>query len=125
MTTVRRTLWYGAGVLLGLLLVYYGKVDPDSGFMPQCVVKRLTGLSCPGCGSQRFVHAMLKGEFAEAVSYNYFLPIGILLIGVCTWLEQTRHKNPARYGRWMRPASIYIVVALMVLWMVVRNVSGI
>ncbi|RKV71031.1 MAG: DUF2752 domain-containing protein [Alloprevotella sp.] len=33
-----------------------------------------TGYSCPGCGAQRAIHSLLHGHFAEAISYNYFLP---------------------------------------------------
>ena len=41
--------------------------------MPKCSFKLLTGLSCPGCGLQRAVHALLNGEPMKAIQYNYFL----------------------------------------------------
>ena len=42
-------------------------------FMPKCPFKLITGLSCPGCGIQRAVHAMLHGEFVKGIKYNYYL----------------------------------------------------
>lgn len=39
----------GAGIAVA---VVYFLFDPlESPYMPQCLFKRLTGLSCPGCGS--------------------------------------------------------------------------
>ena len=48
---------------------------------PPCLFRRLTGLSCPGCGMQRFVHALTNGRPLEAVGYNAFLPfVGLYVL---------------------------------------------
>ena len=57
------------GVVVGLYFL-----DPVKYvLMPKCPFKMLTGLSCPGCGIQRAIHALLHGDVAGAVKYNFFL----------------------------------------------------
>lgn len=34
-------------------------------FWPKCPVKLITGLSCPACGIQRFIHALTNGNVRE------------------------------------------------------------
>lgn len=111
--------------LLPVFILYYLIEDPAGGLMPRCVVKSITGWSCPGCGSQRFLHALLNGHPLEAVSYNYFIPGGFLLIGVVIWLEATRKSHPQRYRRFMQPLYLYLVLALIIAWMLVRNLLNI
>jgi hypothetical protein len=40
------------------------------GFYPRCVLLRLTGLYCPGCGALRATHALLHGHLLQALDYN-------------------------------------------------------
>ena len=107
------------------LLLVYAHYDPaKSHWMPQCPVKLLTGLQCPGCGAQRFLHALLQGHFKEAIAYNYFflptLPLLLLLIA-CQFM-------PERKARKMLVAvlehKIVIIayVSAYFIWFVVRNI---
>ena len=52
---------------------YYVYNPTEVTLVPRCLFKQLTGWSCPGCGMQRFLHAMLHGRVFEAISYNYLL----------------------------------------------------
>lgn len=119
---MKRRLWVWlvlAGVMA--LVAVYAVVDPTAPFMPRCVFRTLTGWECPGCGSQRFLHALLDGHPLQAVRYNYFLPLGFAMIGVVCWLEATRTRHPDRYRRWMRPRNLYLVLAIICLWWLLRN----
>lgn len=63
----------------------YGMIDPASShFFPRCIFKMVTGYDCPGCGSQRALHALLHGDITSAWRYNAFLvaliPLIILLL---------------------------------------------
>ncbi len=42
-----------------------------------CLFKRVTGIPCPSCGSTRSVLSFLKGDVVDAILWN---PFGILLI---------------------------------------------
>lgn len=44
-----------------------------------CMIKRVTGIPCPSCGSTRSVIYMLQGNFAKALYMN---PIGVLMAGL-------------------------------------------
>lgn len=63
---------------LGILLVSL------EDYMIPCLNKKLFGIDCPGCGLQRSVLLLLKGEFVAAF-YMYpaiyaLLPLGAVLV---------------------------------------------
>jgi hypothetical protein len=108
-------------VILGLL---YWINPTESAFAPKCIFHSLTGLSCPGCGMQRFLHAFLHGRFAEAISYNYLLAIlvpYIILYGFGK-LVLTGHTQE----RWLSILEGRAVTLTMVIlapaWFIVRNI---
>lgn len=44
-----------------------------------CIVKRLTGVPCPSCGTTRSVMAIAKGDLGEGIYWN---PFGFLITGI-------------------------------------------
>jgi len=46
-----------------------------------CIIKRVTNVPCPSCGSTRSALSILHGDFENAIYWN---PIGILLMGIMT-----------------------------------------
>lgn len=42
-----------------------------------CIMKHVTGIPCPSCGSTRSVLAILQGDFSGALHWN---PLGFILI---------------------------------------------
>ncbi|MDE7397749.1 MAG: DUF2752 domain-containing protein, partial [Muribaculum sp.] len=42
-----------------VVTVIYAVFDPTLPWFPKCLFRQLTGLECPGCGSQRAIHALL------------------------------------------------------------------
>jgi hypothetical protein len=62
--------WHIAVLTLAGLAVVYACPPGEHSFYPPCLIKTLTGLSCPGCGSTRALHALLHLRFAEAFSLN-------------------------------------------------------
>lgn len=60
-----------------VIFVYLNYNPTDSKYFPHCIVKSLTGWSCPNCGIQRAAHSLLNGHLLEALSYNYFFVISI------------------------------------------------
>lgn len=83
---------------------------------PSCVIKRLTGYDCPGCGSQRAFDALLHGHFAEALSYNYALPIFVAL--ALLYIVSPPRIRPVLYHR----ATLAALVIALLGWWVLRNV---
>lgn len=65
-----------------VLLAYLYAFDPGKGGYPSCPFHFLTGLQCPGCGSQRSVHDMLHGRWQAAWEHNAFLLLAVPLAGL-------------------------------------------
>ena len=111
---------------VALLLVFgsiYYALDPSqSGFFPRCVFHELTGYKCPGCGTQRAVHALLHGDVAAALRYNAILLIAVPWIVLCLYAESQRTRNPRLYDRLNAPLLIWLFMALVLIWWLLRNI---
>jgi hypothetical protein len=44
-----------------------------------CLIKRVTSLPCPSCGSTRSVISLVKGEFSDALTIN---PLGYIVAAI-------------------------------------------
>ena len=124
MTSRRRRVWLAVAIVVAVAAgVYvYGTFDPVNAFFPRCVFKMATGLDCPGCGSQRAVHALLNGEFAAAVRYNalFLAEIPLLVAIVLAWVLRDRFP---RFNRFVSSQPfILAVLAVIVGWTVARNI---
>lgn len=108
---------------LGLVVLYY-TLEPSSGGLPSCLLLRLTGFRCPGCGTQRAVHALLHGDFVQGIAYNYSLlftvPILALYIGDALWGE----KTPRLRAFLHHPLVILSLVLILLAWWILRNCWG-
>ena len=94
---------------------------------PPCMLHRLTGLSCPGCGMQRFVHALANGHVGEAVGYNAFLPL-VVIYTILFVLERLVLTGSAQLR--LRQAvegrtATMLLAAGIVAWFVLRNLLGV
>ena len=112
-----------AAVAIALLL-FYALVDVDSGLMPRCPIKALTGFDCPGCGSQRMIHALLHGDFAGAWRRNPFLIVMIPVMLAALVAELWRSRFPRLNRVILSPASIALIIAATAIWTICRNIGG-
>lgn len=109
---------------LAVVLVLYRFSPTAYWFWPKCPVKLITGLSCPACGIQRFVHAMTNGNVREAVSYNYYLIYALpytLCIVVAYYLPQSRLKDRMK-EIFEGKIAVGLYVITFCVWFVVRNI---
>lgn len=112
------------GGALAAVAVFYALVDPEGSVpLPQCLVHRLTGFDCPGCGSQRMLHALLHGHLREAWDYNAFLLCMIPLMALMGWSELKRHSHPRLYRVLYSLPVIYSLCGGIVLWTIFRNID--
>jgi hypothetical protein len=63
--------------LLGYLWIGINLVKSSQNGLSTCIIKNITNVPCPSCGSTRSIIAFLNGEFSESLYWN---PIGLLLI---------------------------------------------
>lgn len=125
-------------ILAAVLLIAAGAAvytvfDPAlSEWFPKCPFHMLTGLDCPGCGSQRAIHSILTGHIAEAFRYNALLVIAIpyimLLIflkGAAYFCPTDRKRLPAILGRiedtLYHGRAVHAVIAIILIFWAGRN----
>lgn len=125
--TNRRNLSYALiGILAVILLVVYGSFDPASHFFPPCPFRRLTGLSCPGCGSQRAIHQLLHGDIRAAFRYNPMLLPGLAYVAAGMFLQVRADPASVRlrqryFGRHAAWSALFILLGYWIL----RNIIGV
>lgn len=109
-------------VMLVLGFIYYALDPSTSDAFPRCSFLSLTGYKCPGCGSQRAVHALLNGDVAGAFRYNALLMIAVPWMGLCLFAESRRTRNPLLYARLNPELLMSLFLALTLSWWLLRNI---
>jgi len=104
----------------GLGVVYYF-AEPSSVWMPKCPFRFLTGWECPACGSQRALHALLHGRFAEALGCNPFLVISIPYLSAVAYTTFRPGGRSGRLGYVQHPYVIRVYAAIFIFWWIFRN----
>lgn len=114
--------WYAVGAVAAIaLLCLYGMVDPASHFFPRCIFKSLTGLDCPGCGSQRAIHSLLTGNLSAAWHYNAMLVASIPAVGLMMVAGAMKNRVPRLYNALNSQAAILFWAVALMLWWILRN----
>ncbi len=114
----------GAVAIL-LLAVVYGMFDPSSHLFPRCPFHALTGFECPGCGSQRALHALLHADVAAAWHFNALLVASLPVLCLMVTAQLFPDRFPRLHGIFNSSAAIYSAAVILIVWWVVRNVAGV
>jgi hypothetical protein len=96
--------------------------DPSAASFPVCPFYAMTGLSCPGCGTLRCLHALLHADVRSAVGYN-LLTVLLAPVLLATWLAVGLAAVSGRSVRlWVPPRWLGLTLAgtLLVFW-ILRN----
>ena len=128
--TRRRLLIFSLPLLLialvALTIIYYRVSPTSSVFFPKCAFLLLTGLKCPGCGSQRAVHALLHADFASAFAHNALLVLSLpylaLLIGARLYVYL--HPASSLRSTLESPLAIRTYCVITIAFWIARNVFG-
>lgn len=109
------------------LTAFYLWVVNTTGMMPRCLFKLVTGWSCPGCGSQRAFHALLRGDFHAALEANLLLPFAMAYLVVlgAAYLFSANRKIKNLYTHSTSPIALIIIAIVITAWAIVRNILGI
>jgi hypothetical protein len=86
-----------------------------SGSVP-CAFAEVLHLPCPGCGSTRAVHALLRGDLASALRYNALGPVLaalVLAFGVVATVAVARDGSVARL---LTRALLVVAVLEIAVW---------
>ncbi|WP_203294825.1 DUF2752 domain-containing protein [Luteirhabdus pelagi] len=121
----KKAIWIFVGGLMAVaFLVLFSVFNPlEYSFFPSCPFHSLTGLHCPGCGSQRAIHLLLHGEFWQAFQMNALLlltlPILLYALGlrIYNYVKDTKHRVSIFY----KNSFVKAFAILVVLFWVARN----
>ena len=124
---IRKILKWGiAIVLVTMLAILYRTYNPNGNvYFPKCPFRELTGLKCPGCGSQRAVHYLLNFDIFNAIKENVILVLSIPYI--LTGLVFDYLKNPNEnilnwrkilFGR----KAIFVILTIIITFWILRNI---
>lgn len=129
-----------SAAVFALAILYFFVDARYSGFFPRCPFFALTGLYCPGCGSQRAVSSLLHGDIIKAIHYNVMLAASLPLVlysafkTTIYWI--TRDFGDKRSLIWLRPfrtdtisqkifyspVFVKVVLVIVVLFWILRNI---
>jgi len=114
----------GVLVFLGILALYVFWDPYGTNIFPKCPVYSVTGIYCPGCGSQRAAHQILNGNIIEGIRHNYLIALLGLVLSYQAFMfimnnvldkEITNllHKSKVTFG---------ILIAVLLFW-ILRNIN--
>lgn len=121
-TVARRRIAIAATLLTAVAgIIVYFLFNPERPWFPSCPVYRLTGWLCPGCGSQRAIHALLHGDITSAWTYNAMMLILAPLALAAIIIELAPSRFPRLHKAMTSRATILTAIGVIVLWTIARN----
>lgn len=107
-----------------LCVIYYILVVFTNFSIP-CIIKKISGKYCPGCGITRMFLELLKGNVAGAAKYNIFVLVLLpfaLLWGVYRLIAYVK-SNKTEYSK-VELTILLIVFACMIVFWIMRNMDA-
>ena len=112
-----------AVVVLVLVLKFYQQHNPEeSSLFPKCMFFQLTGWKCPGCGSQRALHQLLRLNLSGAFHYNAMLVICIPIVLFYGSAELFGERFPRLQALSRSGILSWSVFTLFIAWWILRNI---
>lgn len=114
---------YLTGLLTGIFalaaLLYF--FNPAENLFPSCPFHTITGLYCPGCGSQRALHNLLHFNPGGVISNNIlvFPALMIILYHGLYSIIKPKHTNIL----YLKNTPWIILIVILLFW-VLRNIPA-
>lgn len=114
-----------ASLFFGVALLYQSYNPEESTLFPTCPFLEMTGLQCPGCGSQRAVHHLLNLDFYGAAKQNFLLVISIpyIILGL---IFDAIERPSERALRWRKKLygrnAIFVTLSIIISFWILRNI---
>lgn len=119
--------WSIAIIFLLILVILYKTYNPYGNiYFPKCPFRELTGLKCPGCGSQRAIHYLLNFDILNAIKENVILVLSIpyILTGL---VFDTLKKPNEKVLKWRKvlfgQKAIFLILTVIIAFWILRNIK--
>lgn len=114
---------FGALAALAFLWIYFQINPAKQSFFPKCPFHSLTGLHCPGCGSQRALHDFLHGNILEGFKHNFLIGLGILVLLYKVFLLIRAKYNPSKNSNLLYHSKTpWIILTIISAFWILRNI---
>lgn len=113
-------LWVLAGLAaLGGFLLFRSWIPAPGAQNTVCLLRRLSGLPCPGCGLTRAFAHLAKGEWSAAASDHPFAFVFAAELGVAwlAWGTALARRRPVRSPAWLESAVLAHLAVLVAFWL--------
>ncbi len=113
------------GIIVGLFLLWlYFNTNPSGqSFFPKCPFHSITGLHCPGCGSQRALHDFLHGKILEGFQHNFLIGLALLVILYKAFLWIRSYFYPQKNNNLLyNPKTAWVILILVLVFWILRNI---
>ena len=108
---------FAAGVVLFLF-------NPSqSGFYPRCVLYTMTGIYCPGCGSQRAIYQLAHGHLLIALQCNPLLILSLPFVAFYSWrCAQSWAKGEPLPPVPLDGRRLKLLLSVVIVFAILRNI---
>lgn len=112
--------------ILTVIIVFFSLLSVVAALFllhPPCLIRRVSGILCPACGTTRMLEAAFRLDFPEAFRLNPYMFFVLPAAGVWLLLEAVRYiqgRAPLLFKRWAPPVWI-AVLCLGLVFAVLRN----
>lgn len=110
---------------IGVVLILFYQYNPvESSFFLPCPFHYLTGLHCPGCGSQRALHQLAHLNILGAFQYNPLLVLSLPLVvyGLGTTVYNYLYHTKYRVALFYNNRFVYTFFGIILLFWILRNI---
>ena len=80
-----------------------------------CFIKSHFGIECPGCGMQRSLIALLKGDVIESIQYHSAVIPFIITITLLIVQLITKHEKGAKWVMWAFSTTTVITIVQFII----------
>ena len=114
----------GVLVFFAILALYIYWNPSDSNIFPKCPLYSITGIYCPGCGSQRAAHQLLNGNVIEAVRHNYLFALLFLVLLYQAFIFLMNNVLNRGVTNLLHKSKVTLsILIVIILFWILRNVN--
>ena len=119
--------WTIVLIVASVLIILYKTYNPSGNiYFPKCPFLTLTGLKCPGCGSQRAVHYLLNFDIFNALTENIILVLSIpyILSGIVFDSLKETNENILKWRKVLfGRKAIFLILTIIIAFWILRNLK--